>query len=114
MNYHVDFNSLEEYKKELDKNIEIINEELRNLYKSFEQVTWEGAAYEVVSNNINDRLNVLANMTKILSLLSKFMETAANNYQEGMEEIKKSFDEVLDEIKKAKLKRGIEWEETLM
>ena len=104
------FNKLEEYKKELDNNIEIINEELAKMYKAQGETVWEGSAYEVASDRIYNELETLSNMMKLLSVISKFLETAHNNYREGLEEIKKTFDEVLEKIRAEKAKRGIEWD----
>ncbi len=110
MEYHIDFNSLEEYKIELDKNIEILNEELSKIYKAHSEVTWNGVAYEVATEKLYNKLSLMSNMIRVLSLMSKFMETAHNNYREGLEEIQKNFEEVLEKIRAEKAKRGEIWD----
>ena len=105
--YHVDFTSFGEYLDVFEKKTEEFKEIVYRVYNSCDKVDWEGkgftSAMDIVSNQINE-LNLTGQM---LELLKKFMDTAINNYQEGMEEIKKSFEEILEKIREEKRKRGV-------
>ena len=79
------------------------------MYQAHNEVQWEGVAYEIATEKIYRKLDKLARMIKILSLMSNFMGTAHDNYRDGLEEIKKNFDEILDKIREEKAKRGEVW-----
>ncbi|MBP5684674.1 MAG: hypothetical protein J6X02_05420 [Bacilli bacterium] len=106
MKYHVDFDNFEEYKVELQKMINSFNNELDILFKSREKLIWQGEAYDTAMDIFCDKMKDLYVIPEILELYIKFIDTALSNYQEGMEEIRKSFEEILERIKEEKRKRG--------
>ena len=106
MQYHVDFNSFEEYKNGLKKQVDNFRNELDIVRKLEDHLNWEGEAKTTALDLFGDKLYDLYTIPQILDLYIKFMDIALTDYQDGMEEIKKSFDEVLSMIKTEKQKRG--------
>jgi len=106
MIYHVDFANFDEYKIELQKKIKSLNKVLESLFKSREKLIWQGEAYDTAMDIFYDKMKDLYVIPEVLELYIKFIDTALNDYQAGMEEIKQSFDEILDQIKNEKMRRG--------
>jgi hypothetical protein len=104
--YHVDFENFDEYKIELQKKIKNFDTELDALFKSRNKLIWQGEAYDTAMDIFYDKMKDLYVIPDVLELYVKFIDTALNDYQEGVEEIKKSFDEILEKIKEEKRRRG--------
>lgn len=106
MQYHVDFNGLEEYKKEFKNKIKTFTDELDKILNYKNDLIWNGKGSEVVLNDFSDKMSDLYVIPQILELYVKFMETSLSDYGAGLEEIKKSFNDILNHIREEKSKRG--------
>ena len=104
--YYVNFNGFDEYKRSFEEKINEFREELFNVYKAYLKVDWEGEGNVAFNESFTILFDKLNYIPQVLDLFTKFMEQAMNNYSEGMEEIKKSFDSLLELIREEKLKRG--------
>ena len=104
--YYVNFSNFEEYKKTFEVKISNFREELFHVFKYNQEVKWTGEGYDAVSNSISLEISKLDVIPTVLDLYVDFMDKALNNYSEGMEEIKKNFQDILERIMAEKQKRG--------
>ncbi len=104
--YHVDFTNFREYRDHFEKKIEEFRESVYRVYDSCDKLEWEGKGYVSTMDLVSNQINDLDVVTQILDLYKKFMDTALDNYTEGMEEIRKSFEEILEQIRQERRKRG--------
>ena len=104
--YYVNFNSFEEYKTKVEDKINEFRQEVLNVFQLNYNVEWTGDGYNSISNLINQEIDDLNYIPQVLDLYVDFMDKAINNYTEGMEEIKESFEELLETIRAEKIKRG--------
>lgn len=104
--YHVNFNEFEEYKKAFEKKVIEFRQEVYNVFKLNQEIDWEGNGYDAASKSIALEINRLNTIPQVLDLYVDFMDKAINSYSEGMEEIRKSFEEILEVIRIEKRKRG--------
>jgi uncharacterized coiled-coil DUF342 family protein len=106
MQYHVDFTSFEEYKEELTKKIDLFRSELDKVSNTHQKLEWQGDAFNTATNIFYNKMYDLYIIPQILELYVKFIDMALVDYRDGMEEVKKSFEEILEKIRAAKMKRG--------
>lgn len=104
MKYHVEFENFEEYRNRFKNKVDLLNDELLIVSKIKDEVKWEGPAYESESIIFMDMLDELNMIPQVLEVFIKFMDMAIDNYYIGTDEIKKTFNEILDEIKRKKYK----------
>ena len=104
--YIVKFSDFEEFKKIYEDKIDEFRQEIFNVFKLNQETDWSGDGYESFSNNISLEIDRLDKIPQVLDLYVDFMDKAINNYTEGMEEIKKNFEEILEIIRSEKMKRG--------
>jgi hypothetical protein len=104
--YYVNFSGFEEYKEAFEKKITEFRQEVFNVFKLNQEVDWKGSGYDSASNSINLEIDRLNTIPQVLDLYVDFMDKAINNYSDGMEEIRKSFEEILEVIRIEKRKRG--------
>ena len=104
--YIVKFNDFDEFRKIYEDKIDELRQEIFNVFKLNQETDWSGDGYESFSKLISLEISKLDRIPQVLDLYVDFMDKAINNYSEGMEEVKKSFDEILDIIRNEKIKRG--------
>ena len=104
--YYVNFSGFEEYKEYFKKKIEEFRQEVFDVFELNREVEWTGEGYDAASNSISLEINKLNEIPEILDKYVDFMDKAINNYSDGMEEIKKCFEEILEMIRIEKSKRG--------
>lgn len=104
--YHVDFNSFEEYKNAFEKKISEFRTELLKTFQACQNVEWEGPGFDSTINLLNNEISRLDKIPQVLDLFTKFMEQAINDYTQGMEEVKQNFEEILNQIRNEKARRG--------
>ena len=104
--YYVNFKGFDEYRKVFKEKTDEFQQELLSIYNAYLKVEWEGEGYESFKSSFNMQFDDLNYIPQILNLFSEFMEKALINYSDGMEEIKKSFDSLLQVIRDEKRKRG--------
>ena len=100
MKYHVDFNNLEECRNFIEKEKNAFKDELDIITKAKKNVQWKGQAYNAFYNTFTNNMFDLYNIPKILELYIKFLDISLNDYQDGLKEIKKQFDELMLQIKR--------------
>lgn len=105
--YHVDFTSFGEYRDVFEQKTKEFKKIVYRVYNSCDKVEWQGKGFLSAMDCISNQINELNLTGQMLDLLKKFMDTALNNYEEGMEEIKKSFEEILEKIREERKKRGL-------
>ena len=104
--YIVKFNDFDDFKKIYEDKIDEFRQEIFNVFKLNQEINWTGDGYDSFSKLISLEISRLDRIPQVLDLYVDFMDKAINNYSEGMEEVKKSFDEILDIIRNEKIKRG--------
>ena len=104
--YHVDSIEFEEYKRKFEGKVSDLRHDLFDIFVLNKNVKWEGSGRDAFNSVINYKIDRLNYIPQILDLYVDIMDKAINNYAEGQELIKKTFEEILELIRQEKLKRG--------
>ena len=107
MRYHVDSLEVNNYREKLVSKINQFDFELKKLMNSSQKLEWNSEAYYEYINTFYEKMANLKRVAEVLDLLSDFLELTTNNYEEGILEIKKNFQAILNQIKDEELKGGL-------
>ncbi len=99
MRYRVDSVEVNNYRDELIRKINQFDIELKRLMNSSKKLEWDSAAYYKTINLFYERVSNLKRVAEMLDLLSDFLLLTTNNYEEGVAEIRKNFQAILNQIK---------------
>ncbi len=106
MQYHMDFSSFGDYKEEFKNRVEEFRNELDVVAKLQDKLEWEGTASTTALDLFSNKLYDLSVIPRMLDLYIGFFDKALGDYTDGMEDIKKTFEEILEQIRNEKRKRG--------
>ena len=104
MEYYINFSDFEEFRNMFEKKIDEFNEEIYKVFKSCNEVEWDGVGHDVTINAIYKEISELEKISKTLDRFLDFMDTVTDNYTEGVEDVKKHFCEVEDMISMLKVR----------
>jgi hypothetical protein len=107
MKYHLNFDDCTQFKDAFSKKIDEFNDVVYKLFKSSQAVEWVGLGHDktidVVYNQIEELMKISENLQKFI----KFLDTAMENFGEGVGEVNTKFAEIKEVINAEKMKRGV-------
>ena len=106
MKYHLNFNDFGEYQKAFRTKVDEFNDEVYNVFKLCQNVEWVGLGYEKTISAVYNQIEELQKVSENLEKFLNFMNSASNNYSDGVKEVNSKFQEIQDIINIEKMKRG--------
>jgi len=108
MKYKIKFQEVENLINYLD---EIVNEKMIMQIKSMNDATnklvWNGPAYDATIRMYNNMMNEINLIPETLNLYISFLKSTTDNYDEGLNEIKKRFIKLTEQYNNLEDNHGI-------
>lgn len=96
MNYHINFDEFDDYKKYFKDKLDAISDETYSIYKKANDVQWVGLGHDKTINALNDQIIELSTIIENLEKFLNYFNSVTEEYNEGVQETKKSFKEIDD------------------
>ena len=106
MKYHLNFDDCTQFKDAFSKKIDEFNDVAYKLFKSSQSVEWVGLGHDKTIDVVYSQIEELMKISENLQKFMDFLNTAMDNFGEGVVEVNTKFKEIKEIIDKEKLKRG--------
>lgn len=107
MKYYVDSIKIEEFINNCNGYIEEMKKEIIVMKGLIDKTTWQGNARDAVSLKYETIMEDVNKIPETLTLYIRFMELVIENYGEGIEKLKKEFQEIMEKLKLEKIKNEL-------
>ena len=107
MKYYVDSVKIEEFINNCNAYIDEMKQESIVMKGLIDKTTWQGNARDAATLKYNKIMEEVNKIPENLTLYIKFMEIVVKNYGEGIEKIKKEFQELIEKLELEKVKNEL-------